>query len=66
MITFVISCESVGKPTRVYEINVRKNRRDHQQWTIQRHCQHLVRKTQNEDKQSKYKTKTKQHRRLKR
>ena len=35
------------------QINVRENRRDNQEWTIQRHWQHWVYKTQDEDKPSK-------------
>jgi hypothetical protein len=34
-------------------INVRENRRDNQDWTIQRHREHLANNTQNEDKQNK-------------
>ena len=33
--------------------NVRENWRDNQEWTIQRHWQHWVHKTQGEDKQNK-------------
>ena len=33
--------------------NARENRRDNQEWTIQRNWQHWVHKTQDEDKQSK-------------
>ena len=33
--------------------NVRENRRSKQEWTIQKHWQHLVHKTQDEDKQRK-------------
>ena len=32
------------------EINIRENRRDNQEWTIQIHWQHWVHKTQDEDK----------------
>ena len=35
------------------QINVRENRRGNQEWTIQRHWQHWVHKTQDEDKQNK-------------
>jgi hypothetical protein len=42
-------------------INDRENRRDNQEWTIQKHWQRWAHKTQNKDKQS---TKT-QHRKLK-
>jgi len=45
------------------EINVRENRRGNKQWTIQRHWQHCVHKTQNGDRQNKNKI---QHRKLKR
>ena len=34
-------------------INVRENRRDNHEWTIQRHSQHRVHETQDEDKQNK-------------
>ena len=34
----------------VVQIDVRKNRRGNQEWTIQRHWQHWAHKTQNEDK----------------
>ena len=44
------------------QINVRENRRDNQEWTIQRHWQRWAHKTQDDDKQN---TKT-QHRKLKR
>jgi len=33
--------------------NVRENQRGNQEWTIHRHLQHWIHKTQNEDKQSK-------------
>ena len=35
------------------QINVRENGRGNQEWTIQRHWQHWVHKTQDEDKQDK-------------
>ena len=35
------------------QINVRENRRGNQEWTIQRHWQHWVHKSQDEDKQNK-------------
>jgi hypothetical protein len=35
------------------QINVRENRRGNQEWTIQRHWQHWVYKTQDKDKPSK-------------
>jgi hypothetical protein len=36
------------------QINVKENRWDNQEWTIQRKCmQHWVHKTQDKDKQSK-------------
>ena len=35
------------------KINVRENRRDNQEWTIQRHWKSWTHKTQDEDKQSK-------------
>jgi cyanate permease len=38
------------------EINVRENRRGNQEWTIQRHWQHWVHKTQVKDKQNKKNT----------
>ena len=44
------------------QINVRENRRDNQEWTIQRHRQHWAHNIQDEDKKQ---TKT-QHRKLKR
>jgi hypothetical protein len=31
------------------KINIRENRRSNPEWTIQRHWQHLVHKTQDED-----------------
>ena len=34
----------------MYNINVRENRRCNQEWTIQRRCQYLVHKTQDENK----------------
>jgi len=34
-------------------IHVKENRKANQEWTIQRHWQHRVYKTQNEDKQNK-------------
>ena len=34
------------------DINVRENRKGNQEWTIQRHCQHGVYDTQDEDRQS--------------
>ena len=42
------------------QTNIRENRRGNQYWRIQRHWQHWIRKTQDEDKQKK------QHRKLKR
>ena len=42
-------------------INIKENRRGNHEWTIQRHWQHWVHKTQDKDKQNK---KT-QHRKLK-
>ena len=33
-------------------MNVRETRSDNQEWTIQRHWQHWVHKTQTEDKQN--------------
>ena len=36
--------------------SVRENRRDNQEWTIQRNCLHWVHKTQDEDKQSRKST----------
>ena len=33
-------------------MNVRETRSDHQEWTIQRHWQHWVHRTQAEDKQN--------------
>ena len=36
-------------------MNVRENGKDHQEWTFQRHWQHWVHKTQDEDKQNKMK-----------
>ena len=35
------------------QINIRENRRGNQEWTIQRHWQHWVHKTHDEDKQNK-------------
>ena len=35
------------------QINVRETRRGNQEWTIQRHWQHWVHKTQEEEKQNK-------------
>ena len=35
------------------QINVRENRRGNQEWTIQRHRQHWVHKTQDKGKQNK-------------
>jgi hypothetical protein len=35
------------------QINARENRRDNQEWTIQRNYQHWVHKIQDEDKQNK-------------
>ena len=40
------------KIIRFLSINVRENRRDHQEWTIQRHGKHWA---QNEDQQNKNK-----------
>ena len=37
----------------MHSIHVRENRRVNQEWTIQRHWQHCVHKTQGEDKQDK-------------
>ena len=34
------------------QINVRENQRGNQEWTIQRHWQHCVQRTQDEDKQT--------------
>ena len=34
-------------------INARENRRTNQEWTIQKHCQHWLHKTPDEDKQNK-------------
>ena len=45
-------CNGKYKYHRV-QINARENRRDNQEWTIQRNRQHWVHKTQNEDKQNK-------------
>jgi hypothetical protein len=33
-----------------YDINVRENQRDNQEWTIQRNWQHWINKTQDKDK----------------
>ena len=38
---------------KIKKINVRENGRGNQEWTIQRHWQHWVHKTQDEDKQNK-------------
>ena len=40
----------VTKIKYIVYINVRENLRGNQEWTIQRHWQHWVHKTQNEDK----------------
>ena len=53
----------MDNPDTMAKKNVREYRRGNQEWTIQRHWQHWVHKTQNEDKQSNNK---KQHRKLKR
>ena len=37
----------------VIEKDIRENRRDNQEWTIQKNWQHWVHKTQDEDKQNK-------------
>ena len=38
--------------TNIKPINGRENRRNNEEWTIQRNLQHWVYKTQDEDKQS--------------
>ena len=47
------------------QIYVGENQRRNKKWTIQKNWQHLVHKTENEDKESKVKTKITQHRELK-
>ena len=41
------------------QINLRENREGNQEWTIQRQCHHWVHETQDEDKQIKNTTNTK-------
>jgi hypothetical protein len=48
--------------TNIKPINGRENRRDNEEWTIQRNLQHWVYKTQDEDKQSNNKKKPTQNR----
>jgi hypothetical protein len=55
----LVTIATPGKRKKV--INVRENRRENQECTIQRHWQLWMHKTQNEDKQNK-----KKHRKLKR
>ena len=49
----LVTIATPGKRKKV--INVRENRRENQEWTIQRHWQLWMHKTQNEDKQNKKK-----------
>ena len=42
---YVVLCDK-------YEINVRKNRKANQEWTIQKHLQHRAHTTQDKDKQN--------------
>ena len=44
---WVKSCDSMD--LHLPRINVRENRRDNQEWTIQRNRQHWIHKTQDED-----------------
>ena len=46
--------------TKLDWINIRKNWRGNQEWTIQRHCKHWVHKTQDDDKQNTHKNNTTQ------
>ena len=48
--TFVYFWSLSSRTPRAVIINIRENRRDNQGWTIQRHWQHQVHKTQQEDK----------------
>jgi hypothetical protein len=52
----------VGELMSLPPVSIREYRRGNQKWTIQRNCHHTVHKTQDEDKQTK--PKTKQHRQL--
>ena len=51
--SFTSSSLPVERKYQKWQINVRKGRRANQEWTIQRHGQHWVHKTQDEDKQNK-------------
>ena len=58
---FYMSHRFSSKTYAYYKIRVRENKMSNQEWTIQRHWQHLVHNAQNKDKQS-----NTQHRKLKR
>jgi hypothetical protein len=51
--TLAILCTKDTGRRQTKQINVRENRRGNQEWTIQRHWQHCVQRTQDEDKQNK-------------